>query len=205
MIEKGKAFYWGTSEWPAQRIIQAIGICERNGWHKPIVEQPQYNMLHRQRFEGEYAWLFQQFGYGTTIWSPLYSGLLSGKYNSGEIPEGSRFAVEQWLGENYHKYFGEGKKEKTVAMFSAIKAIADELGCTQAQLALAWCIANKDVSVTLCGFTKIEQFHENIGALNAFAKWNPDVEKRLEAALGNMPEAEMNFRERCMIPSRRSR
>lgn len=204
VIEQGKAFYWGTSEWPAQRIIAAIGICEKNGWHKPIVEQPQYNMAVRQRFEGEYAYLFATTGYGTTIWSPLCSGLLTGKYDSGEIPEGSRFAVQKSLGRIYDKYFGEGKKEKTIAMFKAIKAVADEIGCTQAQLALAWTIANKDTSVALCGFTKMEQFHDNMGALNVLAKWSPELEAKIEKALGNMPELEMNFRERKPIPNRRT-
>lgn len=106
VIEQGKAFYWGTSEWPAQRIVAAIGICEKNGWHKPIVEQPQYNMVWRQRFEGEYAHLFATTGYGTTIWSPLCSGLLSGKYNDGEVPEGSRFSLQKNLGRIFDRYFG---------------------------------------------------------------------------------------------------
>jgi aryl-alcohol dehydrogenase-like predicted oxidoreductase len=113
-------------------------------------------MVWRQRFEGEYAHLFATTGYGTTIWSPLASGLLSGKYNEGEIPEGSRFSLQKSLGRIFDRYFGEGKKEKTIALFKGIKSIADELGCTQAQLALAWTIANKDTSVALCGFTKIE-------------------------------------------------
>jgi aryl-alcohol dehydrogenase-like predicted oxidoreductase len=132
VIEKGKAFYWGTSEWPAQRIAAAIGICEKNGWHKPIVEQPQYNMLVRKRFEGEYAHLFATTGYGTTIWSPLASGLLTGKYDEGEIPEGSRFDLQKSLGMIYARWFGEGKKEKTMATFKGLKAIAVEAGCSQA-------------------------------------------------------------------------
>lgn len=113
-------------------------------------------MAWRQRFEGEYAHLFATTGYGTTIWSPLCSGLLTGKYNDGEVPEGSRFSLQKNLGHIYARFFGEGKKEKTMAMFAGIKSIADELGCTQAQLALAWALANKDVSVALCGFTKLE-------------------------------------------------
>lgn len=204
VIEQGKAFYWGTSEWPAQRIIAAIGICEKNGWHKPITEQPQYNMMHRTRFEGEYAFLFENFGYGTTIWSPLAGGILTGKYNDGEIPEGSRFALQQSMGNKFQRYFGPGKKENTVAMFKAIKATADELGCTQAQLALAWALANQDTSVAICGFTRLEQLQDNLGALTVFKKWTPELDARLEAILGNKPEQEMNFRERALIPNRRS-
>lgn len=203
LIESGKAFYWGTSEWPAQRIAAAIGICERNGWHKPITEQPHYNMITRDRFEGEYAHLFATTGYGSTIWSPLASGLLTGKYNDGVIPEGSRLSKGNW-DKTWNKFFGEGKKEKTIEMFKTIKAVADEIGCTQAQLSLAWAIANKDVSVALCGFTRIEQFHDNIGALKALEQWTPELEARLEAALGNKPAEEMNFRERTNIPNRRT-
>jgi voltage-dependent potassium channel beta subunit len=203
VIEQGKAFYWGTSEWPASRIMAAIGICEKNGWHKPIVEQPQYNMLVRKRFEGEYAHLFAETGYGTTIWSPLAMGLLTGKYDSGEIPEGSRFSLQEYLGSYFKKYFGEGEKEKTQAKFAALKEIATELGGTQAQLALAWACANKDVSVALCGFTKMEQFEDNIGALKMLEKWTPEIEARVNAILNNAPEAEINFRERVPIPNRR--
>lgn len=161
-------------------------------------------MAVRQRFEGEYANLFATTGYGTTIWSPLCSGLLSGKYNEGEIPEGSRFALQKTLGRIYDRFFGEGKKEKTIAMFKAIKAVADEVGCTQAQLALAWAMANKDTSTALCGFTKIEQVHENLQSLSVLEKWTPELEARIESALGNKPEPEINFRERVPIPNRRT-
>ena len=113
-------------------------------------------MLVRQRFEGEYARLFETTGYGTTNWSPLCMGLLTGKYNDGVIPEGSRFAVQGFLGRYWDLYFSEGKKEKTIAMFKGIKDIADEMGVTQAQLALGWAIANKDVSTAICGYSQIE-------------------------------------------------
>jgi voltage-dependent potassium channel beta subunit len=186
VIEKGKAFYWGTSEWPAHRIIAAIGICEKNGWHKPIVEQPQYSMLVREKFENEYDHLFTKHGYGTTIWSPLCMGILTGKYNDGSIPDGSRFSGDN-MKMVYERYFGEGKKEKTMATFKALADLAKENDCTMAQLALAWTIANKDVSVALCGFTKMAQFEDNLGALNVLAKWSDDLESKCDAILGNKP------------------
>lgn len=114
-IENGWAFYWGTSEWSAQRIQAAIGICDKYGWHRPIVEQPSYSMLRRDRFEKEYASLFAATGYGTTIWSPLVGGILAGRYNDGSCPDNSRF-TDDTHGTTFQKYFGEGKKEKTVTM-----------------------------------------------------------------------------------------
>lgn len=113
VIEDGKAFYWGTSEWPADRISKAVEICERLNFHKPIVEQCQYNMLVRNRFEKEYRHLFSEYKYGTTIWSPLCSGILSGKYNEGVIPEGSRFDNNKELERIWLAQMGEGKKEGT--------------------------------------------------------------------------------------------
>lgn len=155
VIEQGKAFYWGTSEWAADRISKAIEICERLGLHKPIVEQCQYSMLARQRFENEYRFLFQEYKYGTTIWSPLAGGILSGKYNSGDIPEGSRFDNHKNLDTIWQKHMGEGAKEKTLKILNALGDIAKDLGYTQAQLALAWAIANKDVSTCILGFTRL--------------------------------------------------
>jgi len=142
VIEDGKAFYWGTSEWPADRIAKAVEICERLNLHKPIVEQCQYSMLVRNRFEKEYRNLFAEYKYGTTIWSPLASGILSGKYNEGTIPEGSRFDTNKEIERIWLQYFGEGKKEGTQKILQGLAAYAKELGVTQAQLALAWAIAN---------------------------------------------------------------
>jgi len=122
------AFYWGTSEWPADRIAKAIEICERENWYKPIVEQPEYSMLQRNRFEKEYRFLFAEYKYGTTIWSPLAGGLLSGKYNDGNIPEDSRYAKQQFLSSKFDKYFGAGKKEDTVAKFGKLADLAKSLG-----------------------------------------------------------------------------
>jgi len=113
LVSQGKTHYWGTSEWPAYRIAKAIYLCEKLNLHKPVVEQPQYNMIFRERFEKEYMWLFKEEGYGTTIWSPLASGILSGKYNDGNIPEGSRFSNHE-LNRVWVRYFNEKTKEKTL-------------------------------------------------------------------------------------------
>lgn len=116
LIDQGMTFYWGTSEWPSQRITEAIALCDKYSLHKPVVEQPQYSMLTRERFEKEYKHLFESTGYGTTIWSPLGMGLLSGKYNDGTKPDGSRFATDKAQKSFYERFFGEGKKEGTVKM-----------------------------------------------------------------------------------------
>lgn len=157
IIEQGKAFYWGTSEWPADRIAKAIEICERLNLHKPVVEQPQYHQLARDRFEKEYRRIFGEYKYGSTIWSPLAGGILTGKYNSGDIPEGSRYAKDKHgadLDPIWAKYFSEEKKANTLEKLNKLGDLAKELGYSQAQLALAWAIANRDVSTCLLGFTK---------------------------------------------------
>ena len=129
VIEKGLAFYWGTSEWTGPRIAAAIGICEKNGWHKPIVEQPQYNMVKRDKFEKDFFHIFQDYKYGSTIWSPLCQGILTGKYNDGSKPEGSRFADPANSG-TFQRYFSEDKQESTKKMLNELAALAKELNCT---------------------------------------------------------------------------
>jgi aryl-alcohol dehydrogenase-like predicted oxidoreductase len=129
-IEQGLAYYWGTSEWPADLIVRAIEICERENYHKPIVEQCQYNMLHRNRFEKEYRRLFSDYNYGTTIWSPLHGGLLSGKYNDGEKPEDSRFQVQTMFDGTWNKWFGPETKANTVTNFKKLAELATKLGFT---------------------------------------------------------------------------
>jgi len=195
LIENNKAFYWGTSEWPADRITRAIEVCERLGLHKPIVEQPEYNMFSRERFEGEYYRLFDEYRYGTTIWSPLGGGLLSGKYNDGVIPAGSRFDNHKAMFDStWQKYLGPEKKESTMAKLNALANIATELGFTQAQLALAWAIANKDVSTCILGFTKLSQVEENLKAVELLKLWTPDIEKRIREILSNDPAGVREFR-----------
>jgi aryl-alcohol dehydrogenase-like predicted oxidoreductase len=156
-IDQGLAFYWGTSEWTAARITEAVVLCERLGLHKPVVEQSLYNMFSRDRFEKDYKDIFERFGYGTTIWSALAGGLLTGKYNNGEVPPGTRYKDNPMLESVLEKYFGPDVKEKTVQKMKALEEVAKGLGCTQAQLCLAWAIANGDVSTCILGFTKTSQ------------------------------------------------
>lgn len=173
LIKQGKLFYWGTSEWPAEDIIKAIKIARELGLTPPVMEQPQYSLLARDRFEREYASLFSDYGYGSTIWSPLASGVLTGKYDSG-VPEGSRFAQKQY----------EWLKDKMVTKdiigkVKELEPIAKELGVTRAQLAIAWCLKNPNVSTVITGATKPEQVAENMKALTVVEKITPDLMKKL--------------------------
>ncbi len=180
LIEWGKVLYWGTSEWSAAEIISAIEIAERHHLHKPVMEQPQYNLLNRRRFELEYARLFKDHGYGSTIWSPLASGLLTGKYNKG-IPVDSRGALKgfEWL---HDKLTNPENIEKVMKL----QAIAGDLGVTMAQMAIAWCLKNPNVSTVITGASRVEQVHENMKALDALPKLTPDVMIAIEEILGKV-------------------
>ncbi len=173
-IDRGKALYWGTSEWTADEIRAAWDVADRHGWHQPVVEQPQYNLFHRDRVEQEYARLYEDIGLGTTIWSPLASGLLTGKYLDG-VPEDSRAALKgyDWL----RKHLTD---EEANAKVRQLKEVADDLGVTLAQLSIAWCAANPDVSTVITGASRVEQVNDNMGALDALAKLTPDVKDRVE-------------------------
>ena len=177
MVSSGKALYWGTSEWTADEIRAAWDIAERHHLHKPVMEQPQYNMLSRTRVETEYARLYEDLGLGTTIWSPLASGLLSGKYRDG-IPPDSRAAVEGygWLAARLSDPAELAKAER-------IRPIAEDLGCTMAQLAIAWCAANPHVSTVITGASKASQVVENFAALDVLALLTPEVMARIDTAL----------------------
>ncbi len=176
IIDRGKALYWGTSEWPADDIRAAWEIAERHGLRKPVMEQPQYNIFERRRVEREYARLYDDIGLGLTVWSPLASGLLTGKYVDG-IPEGSRATLPgyEWLADHLTDPV---RNEKV----KALRAIADELGCTLSQLALAWCARNPHVSTVITGASRVEQVHENMGALEVLPKLDDDVMARIDAA-----------------------
>lgn len=197
LIETGKADYWGTSEHSAEELMEIYSICDKRGYYRPVVEQPQYNMLWREKVEVEYGPLYDQFGLGTTVWSPLAGGILSGKYNEGTVPEGSRFAdpnLMPAIKKRFESYFVESNREKTIRMLTGIKAIADELGCTQSQLALAWTIKNKDVSTAIFGATRVEQVVDNLGAIEISHKLTPELLVRIEELLGNRPETPRNWR-----------
>lgn len=178
MIERGQALYWGTSEWTADEIRAAWDVADRRNLHKPVMEQPQYNLLHRKRVEQEYKRLYEDIGLGLTTWSPLASGLLSGKYRKG-IPPGSRGALESYA------FLRDGltdpAKNKAVAQ---LEAVASDLSCTLAQLSLAWCLANRNVSTVITGATRIEQVRENMKALDVLPKLTPDVLSRVDEIVG---------------------
>ena len=177
MIAAGKAMYWGTSEWSAAEIMAAWQIADRHHLHKPVMEQPQYNLLHRDRVEKEYARLYADIGLGATIWSPLASGLLTGKYNDG-IPPGSRGTLKgyEWLAERL-------SNQAQIAVVKRLAPIAADLGCTLAQLSLAWCLKNPRVSTVITGASRPAQVTENIKALDVAPKLTPEVMARIEAAL----------------------
>ncbi len=174
IIEWGKALYWGTSEWSAAEIVAAIEIAERHHLHKPITEQPQYNLFERQRVEKEYARLFKDYGYGATTWSPLASGLLSGKYLQG-IPEDSRGALPgyEWLRD---RLTDPQRLEKV----RVLQPIAAELGCTLSQLAIAWCLKNPHISTVITGASRVEQVRENMQALEVVEKLTPEVMAQID-------------------------
>lgn len=184
LVHQGKVLYWGTSEWSAADIMRAYAIAREHHLTPPTMEQPQYNMLHRDRVEKEYAPLYREIGLGTTIWSPLASGLLTGKYNEG-IPSNTRAALSgyEWLKE----YVITPKNIEAVKM---LQAIADELGCTMAQLGLAWCLKNPNVSTVITGASRPEQVVENMKTLDVVPKVTQDVMDRIDGILGNKPKME---------------
>ena len=194
LINQGKTFYWGTSDWPVERIMEAHRVCEELGLHKPVVEQPEYNMLTRTKVDGEYLPLFQDHGMGTTVWSPLASGVLSGKYNKG-IPKGTRFdSSDPTMKMLYENYLGENVREKTMKVLKELEGFAKELGCTQAQLAYAWVLKNHNVSVCLLGATKVTQIEENLKALEVAKKLTPEILERIGKVLDNTPQGHFNFK-----------
>ena len=174
MIERGKALYWGTSEWSAAEVMAAWQLAERHHLRKPVMEQPEYNLFHRARVEREYARLYEDIGLGLTTWSPLASGLLTGKYRSG-VPAGSRGAIPRmkFLVED----LTDRAKNEAVARLGEV---ARELGCTTAQLALAWCAANPRVSTVITGASRPEQVRENMKAVEIVPKLTPEVMARID-------------------------
>ncbi len=175
LITQGKALYWGTSEWSAADIHSAWHLADRHGWHKPVMEQPEYHLFHRKRVEKEYARLYQDTGLGLTTWSPLASGLLTGKYRDG-VPDGSRGAMDSMA------FLRESllDKQKNAAV-AALEPIAQELGCSLAQLALAWVAHNPQVSTVITGASKLSQLQSNLGALDVLGKLTPEVLARIDA------------------------
>ena len=182
IVTQGKALYWGTSEWSAADIRAAWEIAERHGWHKPVVEQPQYHLFHRQRVEQEYARLYEDTGLGLTTWSPLASGLLTGKYAQG-VPAGSRGAMENLA------FLREGLTDAAKnAAVAQLAPIAAELGGSVAQLALAWVAKNPRVSSVITGASKLAQLQSNLGALALVEKLTPEVVARIDAVTQSLAD-----------------
>ncbi|HEX6256144.1 MAG TPA: aldo/keto reductase [Euzebyales bacterium] len=174
IISAGYAHYWGTSEWPADDIRAAYEIADRHHLHKPVMEQPQYNLFVRDKVEEEFARLYEDIGLGLTTWSPLASGLLTGKYIDG-VPEGSRAALEgyDWLRERVTDPEANAKVKQ-------LRDVADDLDCTLAQLSIAWCAANPNVSTVITGASRVEQVHENLEALDVLEQLDDDVLERID-------------------------
>lgn len=191
IIEQGKAFYWGTSMWSAQEIMEAYAVSRREHLIPPLMEQPRYNMFHRERVEKEYHRLYSEIGLGTTIWSPLASGLLTGKYNEG-IPEDSRANLEEyeWL----RKRFTSETAQQQIEKVKRLMPIAEEVGCSMAQLALAWCLTNPHVSTVITGASKPSQVEENMKAMDVVDKLTPDILTRIDEILDNKPDLPGDFR-----------
>ena len=179
LITQGKVLYWGTSEWSADQIRIAHNLCAEHHWHAPIVEQPQYNLFHRARFEKEYAPLYKSPGLGTTTWSPLASGILTGKYASG-APDGTRLGAPgmEWLRD---MILNDPAAKNKIAAVPKLAAIASELGTSLPRLAIAWCLKNPHVSSVILGASRVEQLTENLGALELADQLSPEILKKLDA------------------------
>ena len=189
LITQGKVLYWGTSEWSAQQITEAHAAAREWGLTPPTMEQPQYNIFERQKVEGDYAALYDTFGLGTTIWSPLASGLLTGKYNDG-IPADSRMALPgyEWLKEMYQSADGQAK----IAKVRDLAKIADGAGLPIHHMALLWCLANPRVSTVILGASRIEQLTDNLAALDR-PRLTQDVLDAIDRVMGNKPPAPQRF------------
>ena len=191
LVDRGKAFYWGTSEWDAREIAEAYHVAREEHLVPPTMEQPEYNMFHRERVEKEYAPLYEEFGLGTTVWSPLASGFLTGKYNAG-IPAGTRLSLKGygWLRKRYE---GPGAEEK-VAKVKKLARLASDLGITLPQLALAWCLNNPRVSTVITGASRPQQVVENMKSLDAVKSLTPEVKAKVERILENKPAPPEDYR-----------
>lgn len=192
LIDNGKAFYWGTSEWSASEIADAWRIADRLGLVGPVVEQPQYNLLVRERVEKEYRWLYEAHGLGLTVFSPLKGGVLTGKYNDATTPPpGSRLAEsEDGYVKSLRKTVGDDAWERQLKQTAALKPVAEELGVSTAQLALAWILKNPNISSMITGASRPEQVRDNVRALGLVDKLTDEIMEKIEKAVGNQPAEE---------------
>ncbi len=190
LIQQGKVMYWGTSEWSAQQITEAHAVARAHNLTPPTMEQPQYNLFHRDKVEAEFAPLYKNFGLGTTIWSPLASGMLTGKYNDG-IPGDSRLALSgyEWLRDLWTNEDGQQKLEKV----RQLTALAKDIGISITHLSLAWCLKNPNVSTVILGASRLVQLEDNLKSLDAIEKLTPKVMKSIETIVANKPAAAERF------------
>jgi len=187
LIDAGKAFYWGTSEWNSEEIAMAWGVANRLNMIGPLMEQPQYNLLCREKVEKEFSLLYENYGMGLTIFSPLKIGILTGKYNDG-IPGDSRLGASNDVFISMMKEkFGNDDWKKDIEQVKKLKPIADKLGCDQAALALAWVIKNPNVSSAITGASRVEQIASSMKALDLVEKLTPEIMDEIDQSLGNKP------------------
>jgi voltage-dependent potassium channel beta subunit len=190
LVAQGKVMYWGTSEWTAQQLTEAYSVAQQYNLTPPTMEQPQYNMFARQKVEGDYAPLYDLMGLGTTIWSPLASGYLTGKYNDG-IPADSRFNLPgyEWLKKNYESAEGKAKIEKV----KALAKLASEAGMPIHHMGLLWCLKNPNVSTVILGASKLDQLVDNLKSIDSRDKLTPDVMSKIESILDNTPDGPQRY------------
>jgi voltage-dependent potassium channel beta subunit len=190
LITQGKVLYWGTSEWSAQQLTEAYAVARDLGITPPTMEQPQYNLFERKKVESDYLPLYDLTGLGTTIWSPLASGILTGKYNKG-TPNDSRLNLPgyEWLKEKWSSETGRAQ----LAQVGELTALATEIGISMTHLALLWCLSNRNVSTVILGASRMSQLEDNLTALDHKDKLTPDVLARIDAIVENKPAAPQRF------------
>ena len=203
VIENGMAFYWGTSEWDADQIMMAYKVCEKLNLIRPIVEQTQYNLLHRDRIEREYANLFKDFKLGITVWSPLFSGALTGKYLDS-IPEDSRYKKHNELNGYGLDYYFKNKKEIDEKLKKLRDLAKNKLNCSLAQLSIAWILANPDISTIILGSTKMSQVEEVIPALEIYKKLTKEILKEIEEIMGTAAIGPWDYETFTLLRNRRN-
>lgn len=185
LLDQGYMFYWGTSEWSADQILEACQIAKRLHLVPPIVEQPEYHMFERKRVEVEYSPIYDTSGIGLTTWSPLASGVLTGKYSGGQVPDGSRLSQDRFKDLANKKLV---ERRHQVEKVDKLRLLANEIGCTLPQLAIAWCAANPHVSSVIMGASKVSQIEENLKAVDVVPKLTPVIMEKIEAIIQSKPE-----------------
>ncbi|KAJ3090813.1 Voltage-gated potassium channel subunit beta-2 [Physocladia obscura] len=193
LIDQGLAFYWGSSEWSPEQLTDAFSVCDRLGLAKPVMEQPQYNMIDRANFEGTLIPAIEKYGLGTTVFSPLAKGILTGKYNAG-IPEGSSPRVINRLGTPAGQEILAKVEKLKAAAAQKPWIVAEKLECSLAQLALAWCLRDPVVSTVMAGASNVDQLNENVKAVAVVSKLSADIVDEIDVILDNKPAVAPKFR-----------